>query len=69
MFDGKQRLSFLELAGDCDVDGIPCAGGHHVEFQNGRLSGAILPREHVLMDRKFPDAAIRAFLAAYGFKS
>jgi hypothetical protein len=54
MFDGKERLSFLELAADCDVEGIPCAGGHHVGFQNGRLSSAILAREHVLMNRKFP---------------
>lgn len=54
MFDGKQRLRFLELTADCDLDGIPCAGGHHVEFQNGGLSVAILAREHVLMDRKFP---------------
>jgi hypothetical protein len=54
MFDRKQRLSSLELANDCEVDGIPCAGGHHLEFQNGRLSGAILAREHVLIDRKFP---------------
>lgn len=54
MFDQKERLSFLELAAACDLDGIPCAGGHHVQFQNGRLSGAILAREHVLMGREFP---------------
>lgn len=65
MFDGKQRLSYLELAGDCDVDGIPCAGGHHVEFQNGRLSGAILAREHALMDRKFPRGTAVYFVEGY----
>lgn len=54
MFDGKQRLSILELAADCDIDGIPCAGGHHVGFEKGRLSSAILAREHVLMGRRFP---------------
>lgn len=65
MFDGKQRLSILELAADCDVDGIPCAGGRHVEFQRGRLSGAILGTDHVLMGRKFPRGTAVSFVEGH----
>jgi hypothetical protein len=61
MFDRQQRLSFLELAVDCNIDDIPCAGGHHVEFQKGRLSGAILAREHVLIGRRFPKGTAVSF--------
>jgi hypothetical protein len=53
-FDRKQRLSFLELTTDWEIEGVPCAGGHHVEFQDGRLSAAILATHHVLIDRRFP---------------
>ncbi len=62
MFDGKQRLSFLELAEDWDGDSIPSAGGHHVDFQNGPLSGATLARECVLMNRKFPSGTAVYFV-------
>lgn len=54
MFDRKQRLSSLELAADCDIDGIPCAGGHHAGFEEGRISSTILAREHALIGRRFP---------------
>jgi hypothetical protein len=65
MFDGKQRLSSLELAADCEINGIPCAGGHHVEFQNGHLSSAILAREHILMDRRFPRRTAVCFVEGH----
>jgi hypothetical protein len=61
-FDRKQRLSFLELTTDCEIEGVPCAGGHHVEFQDGRLSAAILATDHVLIDRRFPRGTYAGFV-------
>jgi len=56
MFHANQRLSFLNLASDRDIDGIPCASGDlEVSFhKNGRLSVAMLARQHVLAGRRFP---------------
>ena len=65
MFDGKERLRSLELAADRDIDGIPCAGGHDVEFQKGRLSAAILARQHVLMGRRFPRGTAVSFVEGH----
>jgi hypothetical protein len=65
MFDRKERLSFVELAGDCDIEGIPCAGGHKVKFQKGRLSVAILAREHVLIGRRFPGGTHVSFVEGH----
>ena len=58
-FHPNQRVSSLHLASDRDVDGIPCAGGKDLLLAlnfhpNGRLAGATLPREHVLIGRAFP---------------
>jgi hypothetical protein len=57
-FHPNQRISSLHLASDREVDGIPCASGKELHWalnfhKNGRLSGAVLAREHVLAGRTF----------------
>jgi hypothetical protein len=58
-FHSNQRVSSLHLANDHDFDGIPCAGGENLLLalnfhRNGRLAGAVLARDHVLVGREFP---------------
>lgn len=58
-FHPNQHVSSLHLASDRDVDGIPCAGGENLLsalnfHRNGRLAGAVLARDHVLVGREFP---------------
>ena len=57
-FHPNQRVSSLHLASDRGVDGIPCASGMELHWalnfhKNGRLSAAVLAREHVLAGRTF----------------
>jgi hypothetical protein len=58
-FHPNQRVSSLHLASDRDFDGIPCASGENsllaLNFhRNGRLAGAVLARDHILVGREFP---------------
>jgi hypothetical protein len=58
-FHPNQRVSSLHIARDLDVDGIPCTSGENLALalnfdKNGRLSSAVLAREHVLVGRTFP---------------
>jgi hypothetical protein len=53
----NQRLRGVTLAGDCEIDGIPCAAGNVTFTKSGRVSVATLAREHVVIGRAFPPRA------------